>query len=120
MQKQKGLGKRRYDTIERITGKRMVSVLKVTVIEGRNLIPMDVNGLSDPYVHLQVGDQEIETQYQANTLNPIWNETFTFQVKPNNPNLVITVYDYDSMSSTPDFEGMVVIPLKSLQGGEID
>lgn len=56
------------------------SVLKVRVIQACDLVPMDYGGTSDPYCILEVGDEIIETTAKQKTLNPRWDESFSFPI----------------------------------------
>ena len=55
------------------------SSLKVGVIQARGLAPKDANGFSDPYALIQCGSVQLRTMTVAESLDPIWNESFEFE-----------------------------------------
>ncbi|XP_075924691.1 synaptotagmin-1-like [Petromyzon marinus] len=79
--------------------------LTVVVLEAKNLKKMDVGGLSDPYVkiHLMQNAKRMKkkkTTIKKNTLNPYYNESFSFEVpfdQIQRVQVVITVLDYDKL-----------------------
>ncbi|VDP16912.1 unnamed protein product [Soboliphyme baturini] len=81
--------------------------LTVVVLEAKSLKKMDVGGLSDPYVKivlLQNGKRlkKKKTTIKKCTLNPYYNESFSFEVpfeQIQKVQLLLTVMDYDRMGS---------------------
>ncbi|XP_072129248.1 synaptotagmin VIII [Mobula birostris] len=82
------------------------SKLTVVILEAKNLQIMDKDGLSDPYVKIRLilNNKKIKkrkTSVKKKTLNPYFNESFTFDVTLEEIQkvwLVISVWDYDKMS----------------------
>ncbi|XP_061078073.1 synaptotagmin VIII [Conger conger] len=80
--------------------------LSVVILEARNLKKMDQNSLADPYVKVQLilGNRKWKknkTSVRKNTLNPYFNETFSFNVafhQIQQVQLVVAVWDHDKMS----------------------
>jgi Ca2+-dependent lipid-binding protein len=91
------------------------SVLTVHVVEARNLLPMDMEGTSDPYVVLEVENQRIQTSYKKSDLNPVWNESFTFDIEHGQDTLKIVVFDKDTFGQD-DFEGECEVSLQEDPG----
>ena len=56
------------------------SILTCKLIEARNLTPMGIQGLADPYAVLQFDNQIQKSKLIKKDLNPVWNEVFTFDV----------------------------------------
>ncbi|KAL8160829.1 hypothetical protein V2J09_012318 [Rumex salicifolius] len=65
--------------------------LVVKVIEARNLPAMDLNGLSDPYVKLQLGRTKFRTKVVKKCLSPYWGDEFSFRVDDLGDELVVKV-----------------------------
>ncbi|XP_029317452.1 synaptotagmin-1a isoform X1 [Cottoperca gobio] len=94
--------------------------LTVVVLEAKNLKKMDVGGLSDPYVkiHLMQNGKRLKkkkTTIKKNTLNPYYNESFSFEVpfeQIQKVQVVITVLDYDKIGKN-DAIGKVFVGLNS-------
>jgi hypothetical protein len=90
------------------------ATLYITLFEAKDLKPMDYDGTSDPYVIFDLEDRKKTSSFKPDTLDPVWNEDFTFPVTRRDAVLKVQVYDKDRFGSD-DFEGGVNIDLKSLE-----
>jgi synaptotagmin-1 len=91
-------------------------ILTVHITKAEELPAMDIGGLSDPYVKLYLlpeRKRKYETKVHRKTLNPIFNESFKFEVPYGDvmtKTLVFAVYDYDRFSKH-DAIGEVRLPV---------
>ncbi|XP_049318763.1 synaptotagmin-2 isoform X2 [Astyanax mexicanus] len=94
--------------------------LTICILEAKNLKKMDVGGLSDPYVkiHLLQNGKRLKkkkTTVKKNTLNPYYNESFSFEIPQDQMQkiqAVITVLDYDKIGKN-DAIGKIWVGNKS-------
>ncbi|ALC49072.1 Rph [Drosophila busckii] len=94
--------------------------LVVNVKQCINLLPMDNNGSSDPFVKLQLKpdahkNKKHKTSVKWRTLNPIFNEEFYFEASPHDLNkemLIVTVWDKD-LGKSNDFLGSLQLGAQS-------
>ncbi|KAB5575236.1 hypothetical protein PHYPO_G00218500 [Pangasianodon hypophthalmus] len=94
--------------------------LTIVILEAKNLKKMDVGGLSDPYVkiHLMQNGKRLKkkkTTIKKKTLNPYYNESFSFEVSSEqiqNVQIIVTVLDYDKIGKN-DTIGKILVGMKS-------
>ncbi|XP_074870572.1 protein unc-13 homolog D [Carettochelys insculpta] len=101
--------------------------LRIEVLNAVNLIPLDSNGSSDPFVQLTLEPRhqfpEVvarTTQCRKNELHPLFDEAFEFLVPPEPCQLdcaclLLTVFDYDTVGAN-DLEGEAFFPLCDVPG----
>ncbi|XP_075702700.1 protein unc-13 homolog D isoform X2 [Rhinoderma darwinii] len=101
--------------------------LRVEILNAVNLLPLDSNGSSDPFVQLTLEPKHIfpaveprSTEVKKTELNPLYDETFDFLVTPEQCEvlgacLLLTVFDYDSILSN-DLEGEAFLSLTDVPG----
>lgn len=99
--------------------------LVLDVIGAKQVIPLDANGLSDPFVVIRLVPKYrfptqivSKTKVVSKTLNPIFDETFEFHISPKLPPcamLHFTVMDHDYLRSN-DFAGEAFLELADVPG----
>ncbi|XP_036399869.1 multiple C2 and transmembrane domain-containing protein 2-like [Megalops cyprinoides] len=107
----------RYHLKNSLKNVRDIGFLQVKVIKATDLMAADLNGKSDPFCLLELGNDRLQTHTIYKTLNPEWNKVFTFPIKDIHDVLEVTIFDEDG-DKTPDFLGKVAIPLLSTHNGQ--
>ncbi|XP_069876004.1 BAI1-associated protein 3 isoform X1 [Dipodomys merriami] len=101
--------------------------LAVEVLHAADLLPLDTNGLSDPFVIVELGPPHLfplvrsqRTQVKTRTLHPVYDELFHFSVpveacRRRGACVLFTVMDHDWLS-TNDFAGEAALSLSGVSG----
>eukprot|EP00736_Rhodelphis_marinus_P008919 Rmarinus@m.15524 len=89
--------------------------VRLYVLRGMNLVPMDAGGTSDPYLVVRCGNIEFNDveNKKEETLQPEFRRCFEFETMiPGDSQLKIDVYDHDLIGSD-DLIGSTVIDLEN-------
>ncbi|XP_053551277.1 BAI1-associated protein 3 [Bombina bombina] len=101
--------------------------LYVEVLHAADLMALDANGLSDPFVIIELCPHHVfpfvkgqRTQVKAKTLHPVYDELFYFSVsseqcRRKSACIQFTVMDHDWLS-TNDFAGEAILPMNIIYG----
>ncbi|KAG2181874.1 hypothetical protein INT44_008690 [Umbelopsis vinacea] len=88
-------------TAEKVEQSNFLYSIKVVMAE--NLKPMDANGLSDPYVVLEIdGKQVAKTRTVYETLNPRWDQIFDIPLNNQTVEVLALVLDEDVLGADED------------------
>lgn len=108
-----------------------IGTIELGIIGCKNLLPMktiDSKGSTDAYAVAKYGNKWVRTRTVSDTLDPRWNEQYTWRVY--DPSTVLTIGVFDSWevfesdsfkeSTRPDFKiGKVRIRISTLETGKV-
>ncbi|TNN00916.1 hypothetical protein fugu_012162 [Takifugu bimaculatus] len=94
-----------------------VGFLQVKVIRANDLPATDLNGKSNPFCVVELGNSKLQTHTVYKTLNPEWSKAFTLPIKDIHSVIQLTVLD-ENGDKAPSFLGKVAIPLLTVQSGQ--
>ncbi|XP_058244091.1 multiple C2 and transmembrane domain-containing protein 2 isoform X2 [Hemibagrus wyckioides] len=108
---------KKYSLKNTLDNMQDVGYLQVKVLRATDLSSTDLNGKSDPFCVLELGNSKLQTQTIYKTLNPEWRTAFTVPIKDIHDVLMLTVFSEDG-DKAPDFLGKVGIPLLTVSNGQ--
>ncbi|XP_054632867.1 multiple C2 and transmembrane domain-containing protein 2 isoform X2 [Dunckerocampus dactyliophorus] len=93
---------------------REIGFLQVKVLKANELSSSDLNGKSNPFCVIELGNSKLQTHTVYKTVNPEWNKALTFPVKDIHDVIELTILD-ENGDKAPNFLGKVAIPLLTVQ-----
>jgi len=91
-------------------------VLKVKVLNGRQLQNRETFQTSDPYCMLEMGEKSAKTKHVSSNLNPDWNEDFEFETAGADV-LTLSIWDKNSIKKDV-FMGYTFVSIHDCKMGE--
>ncbi|XP_069947507.1 multiple C2 and transmembrane domain-containing protein isoform X2 [Cherax quadricarinatus] len=108
-------GSRLAEQQRRLKSQIWSSVVTIVLVEGKNLLPMDPDGTSDPYVKFRLGNEKYKSKIELHTLSPKWLEQFDFHLFEDQSQILeITVWDKD-VRSKDDFMGKCSVDISQYE-----
>jgi len=93
---------------------QLKGVLRITLVEARDLMKMDLIGDSDPFCNLSVGCQHWQSSVVKNSLEPVWKEDWEAVVEEAmDQTLDLDMWDKDHVGAD-EFMGRANIPISKL------
>ena len=95
------------------------ALLRVHLIQARDLVPRDFSGTSDPYCKLcllPLRRTQMKSKIVRRTVSPEFDEEFVFNVSPcdvNSRSLELLLCDFDQFSRD-ECIGQIIVPLASV------
>eukprot|EP01097_Dermamoeba_algensis_P002740 TRINITY_DN2081_c0_g1_i1.p1 TRINITY_DN2081_c0_g1~~TRINITY_DN2081_c0_g1_i1.p1 ORF type:complete len:340 (-),score=74.71 TRINITY_DN2081_c0_g1_i1:750-1769(-) len=100
------------------TTEKPEALFYITVKGAKDLPALDVNGKSDPFCVIKFATKEEKTKIIKKELNPVWNQSFKFLVRPSQVNELVKfhLYDWDALRNN-DYIGETELNLKDYTPG---
>uniref|UniRef100_A0A3P9NIJ8 Multiple C2 domains, transmembrane 2a n=1 Tax=Poecilia reticulata TaxID=8081 RepID=A0A3P9NIJ8_POERE len=95
-----------------------VGFLQISVVKANDLPATDINGKSNPFVVVELGNCKLQTHTVNRSVNPDWNAIFTFPIKDIHDVVEVTVFD-ENGDKSPNFLGKAAIPLLTVESGQL-
>ncbi|XP_043206426.1 multiple C2 and transmembrane domain-containing protein-like isoform X13 [Amphibalanus amphitrite] len=109
-----GAGSRSTDS-KKLKNQQWSSVVTIVLVEAKDLMAMDSEGTSDPYVKLRLGAEKYKSKVQDRTLTPRWLEQFDMHLYDSGSQILeIEVFDHDARSKD-DFMGKTTVDISKLE-----